>query len=51
MVRDAIQFLFFFTAYLKLISIFIDLLGVDEAVGPADVIYFYGAVSVGGESG
>lgn len=31
--------------------LFTDLLGVNEAVATADVGYFYGAVSVGGESG
>lgn len=32
------------------IDIFMDLLGVDETVATADICYFYGAVSVGGES-
>lgn len=36
---------------IKLVNTFADLLGVDEAVVRADVGYFYGAVSVGGESG
>lgn len=34
-----------------MIATFIDLLGVDEAVVPGDVVYFYGAVSVGPETG
>jgi len=36
---------------LRLVNTAVDLLGVNEAVATADVGYFDGAVSVGGESG